>query len=833
MKKTHIIFRSADVQFISSEKLLPLIRRGEVTYIEFEEFIYFHYTFVKVLQMLRLRGKPLVVHIRSIDNNVFSLELVREALSHFGAVNYIVEDKKGDFTIDNTELALFSNTYVIGKDINSHSEELIDRRRSYYHTSLKRVSLSFPKYLIPEKLSGKINEYKKSGKSVALVTGIFDVLHPGHISFLEKAKRSADIVIVLINSDLSTNHQPKNREHDRPVHRLHERVGVLNALKFITHIVPFDTDTALPILERLPAGIIYVKTVRDKHRKSIQKEIAAVKNNGGKTVLISNLRNRSGSVISSTMLITACRKKATSEEIYFDKEWSVPVQESLQVLINAIMIWNMTTGTVSRLREELRSRYDGSLKTAISTEQDIIDQINDITETIIGTLPEKKNYYWYVIPYLLGKLLDFPIKIFAVQYNKPGEPVCIINVVQRLGGKVVFFDVKEKSLVEPIVFEKQYWFIEGHYQYVALKHNKKFYIRVFSYPPAMHFSAISIKILLEDHKHTLTEESAMTVEITKKISEVWQAIEGIPFDTKFKTNHQEMSVVPTTLPGVIAHGGAAILSKDKFAAENSAAGIKYALEAGIDAVEIDINACKDGWVVMHEYNLKKETEIEGFAADFTEKQLKQVRLKFAKGKISRERIITLADALQLVMTYKRRSDQPIVVKVDIKSTNPKLERKLVEIIKKSGIPPEKVLITSKLVTCSRRLHNIYSKFAYEFNAVDSNMFLNAYSLMDNTIMVNRYVDYFVFYAPFLSTRVVSLAQFVINGWGDEISQIFIKKMHAHDFQIQVWVASSEEEYFKDARLGADYVQLQDPELITKILAIKKNASLSGGQNVTS
>ena len=816
MKNSQIISRSKTVRFISPLELTQLIHADEVTYVEFEELIYFHYTFIKLLQTLRAKGKPLAVHIRSIDNNIFSINLVKESLTHFDSIDFIVDDIGGNFTLINNEVSLYSNTHFISRDINSHSEELIERRRSYYHTSLKRVSLSFSKYLAPDKLVQIIHDYQKKGKKVAVVTGIFDVLHPGHVLFLEKAKKTADVLIVLVNSDLSTNHQPKNRGHDRPVHRLHERVGVLNSLEFTTYIVPFDTDTALSILQSLPPEIIYVKTVKDKERKSIQTEINAVKMNGGKTEYISNLRNKSGSVISSTMLINACRKKASSKVIVLDHEWSETAKKKLQNLIKAIHAWDNSTGQITRMKEDLRSRYNGSLKTAISIELDVIDEITQITNDFIRDIEVERNYYSFVIPYLIGKILDFPIKIVPVQYHTT-EPVSIINVAQRLGGRVIFFDTRLKKITKPFIFEKHYRFIDNHFQFVSIQPTNKFSIRIYAYTPLLHFLSLSLKILQEECEK---KNQTLDLEMKETFGKIWEFFEGIKFNVSYSSETRVQSEYTQHLPKVIAHGGAAILSKKQSAAENSAKGIEYALAVGIDAVEIDINVCKDGWIVLHERDLSKETELAGFTEDYTEKELKKARFRFTKGKPSSEKIISVSDALKLVAKYKKNSSDLFVLKIDIKTTNTKLENKLIKTIIKSGLPPEKILVTSKLVPCSRRLHKMYPKFAYEFNAVDTNMLFYAYSLMNNTTALFAYVDYFTYYAPFLSSNVISLAQFMVNTWDEVNTGEFIKRLHNHGFQVHVWIATSLDEYFKNATLGADYVQLQNPKLIREIIKFR-------------
>lgn len=75
---------------------------------------------------------------------------------------------------------------------------------------------------------------KKLKKSIVLVGGCFDVLHPGHVIFLEKAKAAGDILIVLLESDQKVK---QLKGINRPVHSQMERAQVLSALRSVDHIV--------------------------------------------------------------------------------------------------------------------------------------------------------------------------------------------------------------------------------------------------------------------------------------------------------------------------------------------------------------------------------------------------------------------------------------------------------------------------------------------------------------------------------------------------------------------------------------------------------------------
>lgn len=75
---------------------------------------------------------------------------------------------------------------------------------------------------------------KKIGKSVVLVGGCFDVLHPGHVIFLEKAKKTADSLVILLESDQKIR---QLKGVNRPVHNLRQRAKILSSLRSVDYVV--------------------------------------------------------------------------------------------------------------------------------------------------------------------------------------------------------------------------------------------------------------------------------------------------------------------------------------------------------------------------------------------------------------------------------------------------------------------------------------------------------------------------------------------------------------------------------------------------------------------
>lgn len=84
------------------------------------------------------------------------------------------------------------------------------------------------------KLSLLSRRLKKEGKAIVLVGGCFDILHPGHIIFLQKAKEEGDVLVVLLENDQRVK-QLKGLA--RPVHNQKQRAFVLSALKCVDYAV--------------------------------------------------------------------------------------------------------------------------------------------------------------------------------------------------------------------------------------------------------------------------------------------------------------------------------------------------------------------------------------------------------------------------------------------------------------------------------------------------------------------------------------------------------------------------------------------------------------------
>lgn len=96
---------------------------------------------------------------------------------------------------------------------------------------------------------------KNAGQKIVLTNGCFDIIHAGHIKYLEKAAAYGDCLIVGLNTDASVK---RWKDTKRPIIPEDERAAVLDALKPVDYVVLFDETNAEKLLEKVMPDV-YVK----------------------------------------------------------------------------------------------------------------------------------------------------------------------------------------------------------------------------------------------------------------------------------------------------------------------------------------------------------------------------------------------------------------------------------------------------------------------------------------------------------------------------------------------------------------------------------------------
>jgi D-beta-D-heptose 7-phosphate kinase/D-beta-D-heptose 1-phosphate adenosyltransferase len=136
-------------------------------------------------------------------------------------------------------------------------------------------------------LREKMEALKKDGKKIAFTNGCFDILHVGHVRYLREAKKTADVLVLALNSDSSVR---SIKGEKRPLVPEAERAEVLAALEFIDFITIFPELTPLELINYLKPDIL-IKGGDWPEEKVVGRE--EVKKWGGRVVLIPEVEGKS------------------------------------------------------------------------------------------------------------------------------------------------------------------------------------------------------------------------------------------------------------------------------------------------------------------------------------------------------------------------------------------------------------------------------------------------------------------------------------------------------------------------------------------------------------
>ncbi len=131
-----------------------------------------------------------------------------------------------------------------------------------------------------EELQGLIAEIREAGKKIVTTNGCFDILHAGHVRYLEETKKYGDILIVALNSDKSVR---SIKGEGRPVNNEIDRAEVLSALRSVDYVVLFDEDSPSKLLEEIKPD---VHTKGADYNIETLPEAEVIKKNGGRVEFI-------------------------------------------------------------------------------------------------------------------------------------------------------------------------------------------------------------------------------------------------------------------------------------------------------------------------------------------------------------------------------------------------------------------------------------------------------------------------------------------------------------------------------------------------------------------
>lgn len=103
-------------------------------------------------------------------------------------------------------------------------------------------------------LLSELAPLRRAGAKVVFTNGCFDLLHPGHVTYLEAARALGDVLVVGLNSDRSVRGLEKGVE--RPILSEDERAAILAGLRAVDYVVIFDEPTPLGLIEAIVPDLL-------------------------------------------------------------------------------------------------------------------------------------------------------------------------------------------------------------------------------------------------------------------------------------------------------------------------------------------------------------------------------------------------------------------------------------------------------------------------------------------------------------------------------------------------------------------------------------------------
>jgi rfaE bifunctional protein nucleotidyltransferase chain/domain len=105
-----------------------------------------------------------------------------------------------------------------------------------------------PAILPLAELTLEADRLRSEGRRLVLTNGCFDILHVGHVDYLERARALGDALVVAVNSDRSVS---ELKGPARPVNPEHDRARILSALRAVDYVVVFDSLRATEVIQAL------------------------------------------------------------------------------------------------------------------------------------------------------------------------------------------------------------------------------------------------------------------------------------------------------------------------------------------------------------------------------------------------------------------------------------------------------------------------------------------------------------------------------------------------------------------------------------------------------
>ena len=117
-----------------------------------------------------------------------------------------------------------------------------------------KKSVSYMEKILPlDKLLTRLEQERAAGRRIVFTNGCFDILHPGHIAYLEDAAACGDVLVLGLNSDASVR---RLKGAERPINSERDRAVMLAGLASIDYVTLFEQDTPLELIMAVKPDVL-------------------------------------------------------------------------------------------------------------------------------------------------------------------------------------------------------------------------------------------------------------------------------------------------------------------------------------------------------------------------------------------------------------------------------------------------------------------------------------------------------------------------------------------------------------------------------------------------
>ena len=207
---------------------------------------------LQIDSLLVTRGEKGMILIQSNKDPMILPTRAKEVYDVTGAGDTVIGTiaiaiANGESTIDAVRLANLAGGIVVGKLGTSTVSRHELQKAILEHIPLQQGIMD------DTEIQEVVLQAKTSGEKIVMTNGCFDILHIGHVKYLEQASQLGDRLIVAVNSDDSVSRLKGN---SRPINNIESRMAVLSALKSVDWVVSFDELTPEKLISEIEPDIL-------------------------------------------------------------------------------------------------------------------------------------------------------------------------------------------------------------------------------------------------------------------------------------------------------------------------------------------------------------------------------------------------------------------------------------------------------------------------------------------------------------------------------------------------------------------------------------------------